>query len=273
MTNVDSITVQDICLVNLLIAAAQERREGFEVVEDFTAGDASNLEDTYVLVSLVKTEGDDFYVVVRGGNNISDEVRFFAADEDEARDHYRELRRDHDAVLTQKQRDFADSGLREALDDALRTNSLIKTAETAAGWHEFFQANLVRIPGSPFSTSDLDDEDKYEELAERADDILGELESGGDYFNEEHPTTTSIRKLQRVGALGEHSHGYTHRDVLFAAAALALRSKPSLTPGGLYDLLFEESDMSMAAALNEINADESDWREFYADAENAASTF
>jgi hypothetical protein len=85
-------------------------------------------------------------------------------------------------------------------------------------------------------------------------------------------TTTSIKELEKKGALSSQS-GYSHKEVLFAAAALAMQNKPDLTSEGLYDLLWDESDTAMAIALNDIHSDEAEWEEFYADAESFSSCF
>jgi hypothetical protein len=91
--------------------------------------------------------------------------------------------------------------------------------------------------------------------------------------DEESTTTTSIRKLEEIGALSSNGSGYTHKEVLFAAAALAYKNNPAITNDELYSLLYDESDMAMAVTLNEINADAQDWQEFCADAENYSTCF
>lgn len=83
-------------------------------------------------------------------------------------------------------------------------------------------------------------------------------------------TTTNIRDLEEMNALNNSQNGYTHKEVLFAAAAVAYQRKPDITPLGLYSLLYDESDTAMAVELNAINSDESDWAEFCSDAENFA---
>lgn len=77
--------------------------------------------------------------------------------------------------MTTEQTQFAQDGLTETLTTAIQEGNLIRTPHARA-WAEFFEANLVNIPGSPFTIEDIKDDETYAALVEMAEQIESEVE-------------------------------------------------------------------------------------------------
>ena len=84
-----------------------------------------------------------------------------------------------------------------------------------------------------------------------------ERQTNSDETLKKMTTTTSIKKLIEEGLLYESDskHFVTNEEVINAAAILAYRNGVR-TEEELYDVIYTECDMSMVAALNNMDMEE-----------------